>query len=286
MKLSVLAEKLNNDPVNPDNLKEFSQLLIERKEFASALVVLKFLYKIEPSVINLIVMCNAFIKTGLAANINIAISLIDNELNNLKNTQVELFELRKLIGNAYTHIGNFDQAKMYYESCLRMNREQDVIFTNLGILYYTQKMYDQARDSFESALNFKMDNSAALAGLGMTLMNTGHPGLAMIRLNQALDYDPVNTSAVNALVTLVCKSGNVELALNRLKNYLEHDPMNVDIIYSYAAMEYQSGNPEIARTELEKALLINPEHQYSNELMGIILNPVTGIANKELESRI
>lgn len=287
MKLAELAKELNENPTEVKNLGDFGKLLLERNEFSSALIVFKFLYRIESSVTNLMMLCKTLINTNIIDNIKIAVSLINTELNNLKNSQADLFELRKLIGNAYTHIGDFNSAKMYYESCIKMNREQDVVYTNLGILYYTEKMYVEARECFEKAIEYKADNSNALAGLGMTLSEMDHPGLAMVRLHQALDYEPTNISAINTLINLAHKTGNLNMVINRLKDYLECDPMNVNMIYSYAALEYQLGNIEIAKSEIEKALLINPEHTYANELMDIIFNDsVSNVANKEVDSTI
>ncbi|MBN1115335.1 MAG: tetratricopeptide repeat protein [Oligoflexia bacterium] len=270
MKLEELAERFNNGDAEPELLRDLSNLLSRQGNHESSNTVLSFLCRKEPSIQNIILYSASLIESTDRSSVIKGINLLNEILDNIKLAPEYSFEVRKLLGNAYTKLGDIKTARVFYENCLKIDGNSDIIYSNLGIMAYQDGDYEKAEFFFEKSLELNGENTGALTGCAMVLIESNRYDEAYQKLDGALSLEPDNIVALNACINLSFKTGRLPNVLPYIEKYLHGDPLNSDIVYTYAVILYQLGRFMHASLELEKILVADPDYYYAKELKQIM----------------
>jgi len=271
MKLNELAQAINNNPCDTSVLKEFAKHLKNKKEWESLCTVNSSLCKLEPSITNIVDYAETLINTGDRTKIIKAAALLEEILNNMLSLEPDLsFKVRRLAGNAHLQLSNFRLALTYYQNCLKLREDSEVLLTNIGVAFFLLNDYAGAEEAYLNALSINPKYTQALAGLAMIYSQTGDLNKTYEYSLKALDVDPVELTALNCLVKSASMLGELDELSLRLEKYLERDALNSSIIYTHAGNLFQLGKIQEALLEIYKLLTIEPDHQFGLELLRII----------------
>jgi tetratricopeptide (TPR) repeat protein len=119
-----------------------------------------------------------------------------HDFNNALKVAEELVNLR---GNAEDWLrhgvchmahGNAEEALVSFRQAADLDPENDITWTNLGVLLYQIGFYERALKTLEYALLLNPDNLEALFNKGTILNNLGIHDEALIILNQVIEIKP------------------------------------------------------------------------------------------------
>jgi Flp pilus assembly protein TadD len=106
----------------------------------------------------------------------------------------------------------------------------------------------------------------------------GPPGAAMVNvdrevslLRDILQKDPQNLQAWIKLGNITMDAGRFSEAVEAYGKALEMDPVNVNVRVDRGTCYRRMGRSDLAREHFEEALAINPNHQYANMNLGVVL---------------
>jgi len=95
-----------------------------------------------------------------------------------------------MIGIAYLSLGNFNQAKRYFERAVKADKAYPSAVNNLGMVWYQQKNYRRAIREYQRAVAIDPDLSGTHANLGYAYYKTKKYPEAAAEFRKALELDP------------------------------------------------------------------------------------------------
>jgi Tfp pilus assembly protein PilF len=95
-----------------------------------------------------------------------------------------------MIGIAYLSLGNFNQAKKYFERAVKADKAYPSAVNNLGMVWYQQKNYRRAIREYQRAVAIDPDLSGTHANLGYAYYKTKKYPEAAAEFRKALELDP------------------------------------------------------------------------------------------------
>lgn len=250
-----------------NNLNVLAERLYLKGEYHKAELVYKYLCKTEFSINNLVNYCKAIINTENKKNIVKAIKLLNDVIDNIKLEKDDLILVKRILGNAYCNLKEYEIARVFYENCLKINNNDAITYSNIAITYYLEEEYAKALDNFNTSLSFNKNYIEALSGLGLLYYKQGNFNSSLSYLEAAIKINPSNQVVINLLCKLNFEH-NINFNLKTyIENYLNFDSLNVDILYLYAVILYKENKLTQCELELVKILSINPEYSFAKELI-------------------
>lgn len=254
------------------NLNSFASKLLKEGKNDKALLIYKYLCKIDFSIINLVNYCKTLIASENKTNIVKAVKLLNDVIDEVKLSGDDLLQIKKLIGNAYCGLKEYDIARVFYDNCLKINEKDDVILSNIGISYHLEQQNTKALEYFNAALSINPKNVQALSSTALVYFNLKNYTESFNFLNKAFDIESDNLIIINLFCKLYFEN-HINFSLkDYLEKYLKHDSLNQDILYLYAVVLFREQDFIKSELELLKIILLNPEHQFANELMLFLKN--------------
>jgi len=95
-----------------------------------------------------------------------------------------------MIGIAYLDLGNFEQAKKYFQRASRADKKYASAVNNLGMVYYHQKNFRAAIREYQRAVAIDPSQAGAHSNLGFAYYNSNKFPEAAVEFQKALDIDP------------------------------------------------------------------------------------------------
>jgi tetratricopeptide (TPR) repeat protein len=268
--INYFAYALRRNPNDTNLLKVFAKHLIREKQFKNAVKVIEQLRKQDPDFETIELYAQALIGVGNRVSLLKAIAAL-NLLNLDANfDRNKAFEVKKSLGNCYMQLEHYQAAKVFYENCLLLNPNSDVIYSNIAVIHFQKREYEKSMELFNKALEINSENIEALTGLSMCLWELSNYTASIDTAKEVLEADVSNLNAINLVVKAAYLTQDLDFAKKYLEKYLEANPTNVEMIYTYAGILYQQQDIGLAYDLLKKALIIDPEHKFSQELLAII----------------
>lgn len=250
-----------------ENLNIFAQKLIREGENSKALIIYKYLCKVDFNLNNLINYCKTLIKSEDKKNIVMAIKLLNDLIDNLKLDQLDMFKVKKLIGNAYCNLKEFEIARVFYENSLKIKENDDAVLANIAISYYLEENYPISIRYFNLALKQNQTNVEALSGLALVYYNIKNYELSYENFIKSFKINPNNSMLVNMLCKLYFEN-NIEFDIkNIIQEYLKYDSLNVDILYLYSVVLFKQKEYKLCEVELLKIMAINPDYKLASDFV-------------------
>lgn len=193
----------------------------------------------------------------------------------------------------------------YYQEALRENSAYNSAYKGLATCFYSIGEYEQALKQIENALYFKKDDPELISLKGFISIGLGDLksattlfsqvlkawpndtnarfGLAEIEIHngriisasdhyrEALTRNPENRKALLSLALLSQEAGNSRLAREYLDQALRYHGENPQVFYYAAYLSTQDGRTEEAERHVRRALLLQPDYDSAQELLGVIL---------------
>lgn len=178
------------------------------------------------------------------------------EVNDVK----QRFEVLMELGDCYTSVGNFDQAKPYYEKAATLEPDESGPYVGLGVMAIQQEQYQDAEVAFNVALRLDKKCDKAYAGLAMIAQNNGDYQTAFDRYLKCLDIDTNNMTALLGLFQTSCQIGSFGKIIYYLKLYLDMHPGDVSVMFTLASLYVKQNDLKKAEEILSKIIVLAPNN--------------------------
>ena len=93
------------------------------------------------------------------------------------------FTIHNLIGAAYLSLNKSDEAIIFFENSIKLNKDFSNAYNNLGLAYKAKSDFSNAIKSFDKAIKLNPSYDNALSNLGLIYWEIGNLELAFSNLN-------------------------------------------------------------------------------------------------------
>lgn len=180
-------------------------------------------------------------------------------LSFVADTQPEMFEIFKNVGNIYVRKGDFESAEEFYNKAHAVNSHSDILYVNYGILEMQRGDLNRAKDRFRSAIHFNSRNDKAWVGLAMVHFEFSDEELGIANLKKAIDLAPYNKTAINFALQKMGQRQHTPYVIEVLQKYLDQADFDEEISCQLIQKFYEMGRFELAMIECQRLLLWVPE---------------------------
>ena len=157
------------------------------------------------------------------------------------------------IGDIHRREGNYELARINYESACQIDKYAFRPHYNLGVTYQVLAKLSQNIDEMQQyitsavnvylrALAIKPENFNTYLNLGVCYYQLGQPELAEQQIRHALTLNPNSKQANNNLATICDTQGRYDEAIHAYKNSLEADSDQLNIMMKLARAYINAGH--------------------------------------------
>ncbi len=180
----------------------------------------------------------------------------------LSDSTQKVSEEDKLIDRGITEVntGNLETALKLFDQAIKINSENDYIWTNRGIALYKLGRFEEALDSFNKAIKINQDDDFIWLKHGLALRIIGRFEEALASYNKAITINQNNDSAWSSRGVTLCVLGRFKEALNSFDKAIKINP-NDDFVWVSRGVDLgELGRLEEAIVSHRKAISINPDN--------------------------
>ncbi len=156
--------------------------------------------------------------------------------------------------------GQFDDAEKGYLAYLRKNPREIEALHGLGILYAQQENFADATQYFESALKLQKNNRVLNLHLANVLKIQGLFEKAADVLTNTLKINPDYIPALNNLGTIYYAQGKLDLAIETYRQVIQKQPEYIDAYYNLGLAETKKNQFADAIKTFQTLLEKSPDH--------------------------
>lgn len=175
-------------------------------------------------------------------------------------------------------------AQKRLKKLIELNKANERVYFNLGMLSMDDKEYTAAEKWFKLAVQSRPDFRSALFNLGLLLSDTNRPMEALPYLKQLLAYYPDHIKGLILLGDIYINVvKNVDEAEKCYLKIVQLDPKNIQGQHNLCVIYVEKGKLEEAEKCLLKVNAISPNQDYIDKHLRIVRNRIAQkrMLNKE-----
>ena len=172
-------------------------------------------------------------------------------------------------GMVHSQKNEFSDAIRYFEECLLIDSNNDVIYSNLAFSFLSLDNHNKAIENFEKAALINSGSFQYHFQLGDLYYKKGNFSKAIISLEKALALDDSNTQTYINLSACYGEENN-ERAIVLMEKLISFDPENSSYIRVLSILYLQFKDYENALKYLKSFLNYMPDDPIANHDLGII----------------
>ena len=158
----------------------------------------------------------------------------------------------------YSHQEKYNEAINLLNNAKSIDKNNSLIFYNLGNNFEKSKQYDNAIKAFERAVDLKKDFYQAHSNLATIYKNKKqNDEKAIYHYDQAIYYNKNFDSAWSNKSSLLDEIGDLEAALKCIKVAIKINPNNAEALYNYGNILNQLGDIETAIEFYKKSIKLD-----------------------------
>jgi len=171
------------------------------------------------------------------------------------------------LGNIYGAMGHVDQAIQEYKTVIALKPDFAATHYDLGIVYKNLDRLEEAIQEFQIALKLQPDFFQAHINLGNTYEALGHHDAAILEFKTVLALKPDFAVAHYDLGVVYKDFGRLEETIQEFQITLKLQPDFMQAHYSLGQVYQQMGRIQEAIHEFEQALQINPDYDPARQAL-------------------
>ncbi len=214
--------------------------------------------------------------------------LLEENLNNgEKSQEQENAETYFYLGENEFEAGNYKDAIDAYKEAIRINPEQDGVYSALAEAYYKLGEnefevgnYKEAIDAYKESIRINPDHADAYCSLGAGYYKIGLNEEAEKTVKEVLNTNPEHARALSFLGAIFYDANQYDKAINSLKKALSIDPDMDGAYNTLGAIYYSKKHYEKAIEAFKKALNIKPDKTEYHYNLGICYSQFDKPGNK------
>ena len=130
--------------------------------------------------------------------------------------------------------------------------------------------YDHAKLAYESGMKSNPTNPMVYLKLAQLELEHKNTEVAVAHINKALALKPNYTEAYILASQIALSGGDVETAIRSIEFGVAADPNNFDLAFQLGYLYYQSHDYELAEMEFIRSLSLNPDYANAKYFLGLI----------------
>lgn len=152
-----------------------------------------------------------------------------------------------------------------YKAAIAADDRLEQAYSNLGLIYISQKSYVLAQDAFDKALFLRPNRPTSLNGLASVLYARGQVGPAIQNWQKAVEIDPKFASAYFNMGTALESQKKSEEALKVYVKAVNIAPDMADAYYHMASLLSKEKHPAQALVLFRKSVDLAPESEFARD---------------------
>lgn len=174
------------------------------------------------------------------------------------------------MGVAYSCVGDFEHAEIYYTKALELDPQLAQAYINLSDLYYKAGNIASALGTLQRGSYELEDNLAIAHLLARVYIEDQRWDDAIVELERVLDGEPENYDAYYDLGHVCFELGDYEGAISNFENVIEYQENN-ELLYYALAQAYEANNEiDKAISSYLKAIAVNDKFVLAYKKVGIL----------------
>ncbi len=180
-------------------------------------------------------------------------------------------ELQVIRGDAYAGLSQIDAASKSFQDALALDETSSGAYTGLARLALSQRQMEQTDNYIEKGLKLDPENDALWTIKGMLSLIRNAPAEAETAFAHAVKLAPYSLMARIGLIRAYYTEEKFEAAVPELKALERRYVNSPTVKYLRAYMEYRNQDIDKAREVLQDVIKISPDHPESLLLLSNIL---------------
>lgn len=187
--------------------------------------------------------------------------------SNLDGGQKQHCEVMRELGDCYTKVGRYEDAKVCYDKAALLDPDDSAPYVGLGVIAMQNELLDDAEIAFRVAC--RLDNRCAkgYCGLGMVAQKRNDFEKAFDNYLKCLDIDADNLTALLGLFQSSCQMGTFGKVIYYLELYLQMHPGDTSVMFTLAALYMKDNKLDESKNILLNLLVFEPENKEASGLL-------------------
>ncbi len=204
--------------------------------------------------------------------------------NNVEqHNQTQHYEVLQELGDCYTSVGNYTQARRCYEKAASIGPDEPGPYIGLGVAALQKDQLDDAEIAFRVACRLAPDCAKAYTGLAMVAQQRQDYQKAFELYMKSLELDTDNITALLGLFQTSCKMGSFAKVTYYLEVYLRMHQSDISVMFSLAALYMKDGRLEQAKGVLLDLLALDPNNKDAANLLEEVEHNLAQVNEQEIK---
>lgn len=161
--------------------------------------------------------------------------------------------------------GYLQKAIEEYKQAIAADDSLEQAYSNLGLIYISQKSYALAQEAFDKALRLKPNRPTSLNGLASVLYARGQTAPAIEKWQKAVEVDPRFASAYFNMGTALEAQKKTQEALKVYFKAVSIAPDMADAFYHMGNLFNKEKHPAQALILLRRSVDLAPESEFARD---------------------
>ena len=184
-----------------------------------------------------------------------------------KRSSTRRHEVLEQLGECYISVGNFLQAKRYYEKAAILAPDVPGPCVGLGIVALQNGYLENAETEFKLALSLDNNCAKAYCGLAMVADQRNDYEQAFEFYLRSLELDVDNLTALLGLFQTSCRLESYAQVIQHLEAYLDMHPTDIEVMLALAASYMKEDRLDEAKKLLSDVLILEPAYEKVIDLL-------------------
>lgn len=171
------------------------------------------------------------------------------------------------LSNIFIKKSNYSEANTCLLNALRLNKNNDKAYTNLGFIQYSEKKYSEAKANFEHAIILNPKQDLALNNLSLISANENNYPKAIELVDKAINLNKSTTYENNKGYYLL-NIGQLEAGKTLIDKVVETDSKNAWAYRNLGVYYFLKKDFTTALTYFEKSDKLDPSVELLNYYLG------------------
>ena len=182
------------------------------------------------------------------------------------------YELNKFLGLILAHSNNHDEALIFFNKCLEINKNLPDIYFNLGLIFKKKGLLDLSVKNYEEAIKLNPEFLDAYINLGVVFEQQERNDDCLAVLQELIKKDKNNYKAYFNLGNILKKIGRFEDSISAYSQAIKINNQQSEIFFNLAIVLKKIGNYEDAIINYKKAIELKPDYFKAYNNLGVIFN--------------
>lgn len=165
------------------------------------------------------------------------------------------------LGVCYGLLGEYEKAKLEFNSAVRLNHAEVMAWYNMGFIYMLNGDRHKALDLFFKANAINQDVFEVNFQTGRLLMELNQPGSGKKFLKRAAALEPTSSAVFRYLGECYTQLGNADAAIAAYKKAIKNNPSDAASLSAMGCLfAEQEENPDIALMFCKESVQLAPQN--------------------------